>query len=49
MKTIYRLFGVAVLGAMLALSAGTATAADEVVDPGDERINDALYEWIDAS
>ena len=49
MKSIYTLIGVAILGATLALSAGFATAADEVDDPGEERINDALYEWISAS
>ena len=49
MKSFYTIVGAAVLGAMLALSAGTATAADEFVDAGDERINDALYEEIDHS
>ena len=49
MRSIYALVGVAVLGAMLALGAGTASAADGFEDAGEERINDALYEWVDAS
>jgi hypothetical protein len=37
----------AVLGTILMLSAGAATAMEVVEDAGEERINDSLYEEID--